>query len=152
MSIVLDGTNSQISGVPGLVLQVVNATYSTQVSTASGVTASTGLTASITPSSSTSKIFILATYSQYATSAGSSGAGFQIYRNASNLAVLASNAGYVVGGSGLVIMPLSFTYFDSPNTTSSTSYTIYFQGGSGGTATVQRDGQSSWITLMEIAA
>ena len=162
MALVLDG-NGDITGLvagalpsnvigAGAVLQVVNATYSTQVSTASGVSASTGLTATITPSSSTSKILIFATFSQYATSAGSSGAGFQIYRNASNLAVLASNAGYVVGGTGLVIMPLSFTYYDLPNTTSATTYTIYFQGGSGGTATVQRDGQPSYITLFEIAA
>jgi len=44
--------------MPGHILQVVNGTTSTQVSTTSTTYADTGLTATITPSSTSSKILV----------------------------------------------------------------------------------------------
>jgi hypothetical protein len=48
----------------------------------------------------------------------------------------------------------SINYLDSPATTSSTTYATFMkpQGGAGPTVTVQRDGTTSSMTLMEIAA
>ena len=65
MSIVLNGTSSQISGVPGLVLQVVQAEYATQVSLSSITYTDTGLSATITPTSTSSKILVLISQNLY---------------------------------------------------------------------------------------
>jgi len=60
-------SDSLNTGVPtraqlpaGSVLQVVNATYATSTSNNTGTYADTGLTASITPTSASSKILVLA--------------------------------------------------------------------------------------------
>ena len=52
------------SGVGGKVLQVVTGTYATSATTSSGTFSSTGLSASITPSSVSSKILILIDFFQ----------------------------------------------------------------------------------------
>jgi len=155
----IQNTSAIVSGyVPyanlpaGSVLQVVSATTTTTVNTASDVSASTTLTASITPKFSSSKVLALMSFSEYATAdSNQSGAGFTLYKNGSTLATLGANVGYIVNTTQ-TIMPLFFQYLDSPATTSSTTYTVWFTGGSGGTATVQRSGNPSYITLMEIAA
>jgi hypothetical protein len=49
----------------GAVLQVVNATYSTYTSSSSSTFADTGLTASITPSATSSKILVIVSYKTF---------------------------------------------------------------------------------------
>ena len=62
MTTIIDGSagitfpNSTVQASAGQVLQVVNATYSTSTGTSSSSYVDTGLTASITPKFSTSKI------------------------------------------------------------------------------------------------
>ena len=51
-------TVNGVAPASGKVLQVVNATYSTYTSTSSSTFADTGLTATITPTSATSKILV----------------------------------------------------------------------------------------------
>jgi hypothetical protein len=61
MALILSGdTGVPASGMPtGSVIQTVQATYGTQVSTSSSTYIDTGLTATITPSSATSKIMVI---------------------------------------------------------------------------------------------
>ena len=138
----------------GSVLQVVNATYSSASSTTSTSYVDTGLSASITPQFSTSKILV--TVHQVGIGKANGGAGYRLalnlVRNSTQLIQFELGAAYdgtsavsIVGGSGTC-------YLDSPATTSSTTYKTQFKGFDGGTVYAQYDGCTSTITLMEIAA
>lgn len=149
------------SGVPtraqlpaGSVLQVVNATYSSQLITASTSYVDTGLTASITPSSSSSKILVLVNQTGVGKAAGGGGYRFalNVLRGATQIVQFELGGSYtasslinIIGGSGTC-------YLDSPATTSSTTYKTQIKGFDGGSVYAQYDSCSSSITLVEIAA
>jgi hypothetical protein len=138
----------------GEVLQVVSFATSSQTSTTSGTPVATALTASITPSSSSSKIFV--SYSgAFQKSTGSSifcSLALAIYRNAGLLIYTTRYGGYT-GASSTIYLPASGQYLDSPATTSSTTYTLYIFNEVGGSyVQMNNDSSTSVITLMEIAA
>jgi hypothetical protein len=137
---------------------VVNATYNTEVTVASTVFAATGLTASITPTSATSKIIVfinqsVVIYRQYgATQSGN----IKLYRGASQLALYEAISQWVGTNTSIDVRMggiFGAVYVDSPNTTSSTTYStqancsVTAQGGN-----VAVNSSPSTITLMEIAA
>jgi len=139
----------------GSVLQVVSATYSTVVSTTSGTPQASGLTASITPSSSSSKILVIATMGDQATTAAGNGVVSYLYRNGSNIggSFFGSNQTYISATVSFNIgASQTINYLDSPSTTSSTTYAIYFNSKNSGASTVSlfRDNTTGSITLMEI--
>ena len=159
MALVLDGTNgvtfpsgSGTQAAQSKVLQVVNATYSTQVSTTSGTFVTTGLTASITPLFSTSKIYVIANMPMSQPTGGQN-VQITLFRNGSNIAPntylgALQTAGASYGSACIALL-------DSPATTSSTTYAVYGNCSSGYTAyfnSIQTGSSSSVITLMEIAA
>ena len=168
MTTIVDGTTgitfpSTISGVSatqqysGRVLQVVQGTLTSGVSTTTLSTfVTTGLSASITPSSATSKI--LATISGTGFTNGSAVQGvFTLYRGATNLSPTIYGFTTVYASSGATQGGVTFSYLDSPATTSSTSYTLYFSlSNSAGTINfnnVSALGQpTATIILQEIAA
>ena len=145
---------SKASLPTGSVLQVVNATYNTQVSTASSSGVTTGLTASITPTSATSKILVNFSVAGIAFASAAGNVYTDLYRNGS--AILTNTSGSQFTGVNVAApeYTISATYLDSPATTSSTSYTVYFRKGGGGAdvAYAQIYNEKSTITLMEIAA
>jgi hypothetical protein len=167
MPLVLDG-NGDITGLvagalpstvigAGGVLQVVNATYSTSTSTTSGTFQDTGLSATITPTSSSSKILII-----WAINGVYSGTGIGVETNlvrtstqliyTENLAAR-EGTGSADAGSGTS----GGTYLDSPATTSATTYKCQYRSRDGSSSvTVQFTGSggasTSMMTLMEIAA
>ena len=139
----------------GSVLQVVNAVYGTDQSIASGASyASTGLSASITPKSSTSKILILVQQMVYVNTSAY-GFGLAIYKNGSAVYTdtNAYDSGYI-NSTGVISSfrnsRVGIQYLDSPATTSSLTYTVY---ATSYTANIyfQNSGAKSMITLMEIA-
>jgi hypothetical protein len=132
----------------GNVLQVVTATNDVNTITSSSSFVNTGLTASITPTSATSKIYVVATGGF--DNAASNGQGVvTIDRNGTNLGNGASGCTFVFSPSR-VIVPWAASILDSPATTSSLTYTIQIRATSG---TVELPGgpQRKTITLMEIA-
>jgi hypothetical protein len=136
MSIVLNGTGGTISGVPGIVLQVVQSTFTGPITTTSTSFTSTGHSVSITPSSSSNKILLMLT-----TNFGNSSSyntAVTIYRGASNLAFGGATPtfldGRINGTSAYWGVGGNINYLDSPNTTSSTTYTVYYLSDTGGTA------------------
>ena len=155
------------SGVGGKVLQVVSINKTAVESINSSATAFTnisGLSATITPSSTSSKIFIMASVviSFNNDTYGSLG-GIRIQRGTTGL-----NAGgesysstTVVGqnesaNNGRATLPIQF--LDSPSTTNETTYNIGVKNAIGGTVTCVINGNksasntgSSTITIMEIA-
>lgn len=139
----------------GSVLQVVNTTYSTYTTTSSSTFSDTGMSASITPTSATSKILVLVNAAGCGKSGGNTAFGMKLLRNGTIILVMDSTAGYNQLTSQNDIGSVSTTYLDSPATTSSVTYKTQF-------ATMSSTGTifindyfttaTSTITLMEIAA
>ena len=137
----------------GHVLQVVQGSTNTQVNTTSTSYVSTSLTASITPSSTTSKILVNVSSSTIMTNVDQI-VYSTIYRGATNIGggnqtalnltrpASAANAWQWV--------PLTINKLDSPSTTSSTTYTLYFKV-NGGSGYVCHPDMLSTITLIEVA-
>jgi len=159
MSLILDGSagvtfpsGSGTQAAPSKVLQVVQSTYSSQISTNSTSLVPTGWSASITPLFSTSKILVRFV-SNATGSGGAQNDQFVLYRNGSTTGV--SNGCVMTSGSGAVWVPMIIEYLDAPATTSSTTYSIYY-GVTSGSGTILGNisafGQATSITLMEIAA
>ena len=152
----LTGTIASARLPTGSVLQVVSVAYNTTTSNATGSYVATGVTLSITPTSSSSKILIFVSGGDAATTSNSSGVQTELRRGSTSLATFATQGPVYIGSGGSFFIGTgpSINYLDSPATTSSTTYATYFkpQGGAGPTATVQRDGTTSSMTLMEISA
>jgi len=148
----LTGALPDANAPSGSVIQVVQGTYGTATTTSATSFTSTGLTASITPSSSTSKILIIASLAVDTSSNGEQ-AYFAVYRNSStNLSGTVNGFGNAYATSSRVIGMLATSYLDSPATTSSTTYTVYFRTNTVGTVALNQDSSISVITLQEIAA
>jgi hypothetical protein len=141
----------------GQVLQVVNATYATQVSSSSATMIDTGLSATITPKFATSKILVLVSQNGLAKSDANlyNCMDINLLRNSTNL--LSPNAVGALLQTNTTILNIgsaSICYLDSPSTTSATTYKTQFASRNGA-ASVQvqyANISNSTITLMEIAA
>jgi hypothetical protein len=135
----------------GSVIQIVQGKISTNFTTTSNSPVNTGLTATITPTSTTSKILVMihTTGSKPANSEGRIYA--YLYRNSSDIHSFARAAGYNATNVINYFGSISTSYLDNPNTTSATTYTFYVAGYASQTITVHQDNAESTITLMEIA-
>jgi hypothetical protein len=178
------GTTGQVllvsGGVPawgtpasGKLLQVVSAISDTQVSTTTSGTAKaftdvSGFTATITPTSATSKIMVLVQVSVYATTDAGNRIYLRLVRDSTAISV-------GTGGTGVQCSASTFTnsaiahhsdntpinFVDSPATTAATTYKIQVASNSatqtvrfnGGSSTAADTGLSTTqIILMEIGA
>jgi hypothetical protein len=161
------GTNGQVltadsSAATGLkwapggkVLQVVNATTATAVSSATNVLVDTTLTATITPLFSTSKILVFVSQNGLGKTAASSGTYGELVllRGASGIATLETQFAFTGSATDLWIGASTSTYLDSPATTAATTYKTQFKNvAAAGAVFVQVGGSRSGITLMEIGA
>jgi hypothetical protein len=139
----------------GTVLQVVQSTYSTQASTTSSSFATTGLTASITPSSSSNKILVVATTTVFGTTL--TDVLTTIYRGdtstGTNLAGGTSAMSTKYNTQPAEPSMVTNVFLDSPSTTSSQLYTFAIRSSVAGQASyAQTANTMGTITLMEIAA
>jgi hypothetical protein len=139
----------------GKVLQVVGATHSTTVTNTAGTQTATGLTATITPTLATSKILVIISQHAdiYATSTDVYGL-FSLFRGATNINEWYGNFNSSGTGTSRPILN-SVVYYDSPATTSATTYSTKIgttSTGSGRTAVAQPGSGLSTITLLEIGA
>ena len=162
MSMIIDGTNgitfnnATTQASAGSVLQVVNAIYSTQVGTTSNSFIDTGLTATITPKFSTSKILVIVDQTGIGKGGGSGNyIQLKLVKNSTTLAYFES-LGTFTNAAGLnYIGSCSMNYLDSPATTSATTYKTQFTNGDNVNPvyvqTLNGFQASSTITLMEIA-
>jgi hypothetical protein len=151
---VAGGVPTWAAPVNGKVLQVVNAVYTTQTSSSSSTYADTGLTATITPSSVSSKIMVFVTIPVYKDTNNTTGK-FKLFRAATSIATLA-NAGFTGGTGGIDIGAVAINYLDSPATTSATTYKVQFGSEANNSRIIINiagsEVNSSSITLMEIGA
>jgi hypothetical protein len=144
----------------GQVIQVLSATDSTSRTTtgSSYVTGSNTLSVAITPSSSANKVFIIVHLNSCHNSTNGVFGYFTIFRNATNLSP--DGNGFCTTGIDIdasvvtpqASFPLTMTYLDTPSTTSSTTYQVYFKSEAGGNTGFNRRKTSECrITCMEIA-
>ena len=162
------GDGSALTGISGgKVLQVVSATKTDTASTTSTTYGDiTGLSVSITPSSTSSKIYVV-----FSVAAGNSNgsANYRLVRNSTAIAIgdaagsrtqstISSQA-----GAGNRMEGLGSNYLDSPSTTSATTYKVQWRVQNSGTniylnrSASDSDNEShprgsSTITVMEIGA
>jgi hypothetical protein len=158
------GTVLTSAGVPasampaGSVLQVVQNTYSTNVVLTSTSYADSGLSASITPTSASSKILVIASMSAdaYRSSNNTLLVLQSIVRDSTRLTEKQGYFGGAQSGDGYFysLHDTSFVYLDSPATTSSTTYKVQGALGENTSSPGLRynlSGSKSVIILMEIA-
>ena len=135
----------------GNVLQVVHFSDSGLETTTSTTHVATGLTANITPSSTSSKILILMKAPVTNTTAAKQN-NVTVYRDATDLAVGGEGMSfYYQGSTTYTWCEISMNYLDSPNTTSAITYKCYFKARNGGTSYFGSTESSRHLTLMEIA-
>jgi len=143
----------------GKVLQVVQGTTQTAASTTSASYSDTNLTATITPSSASSKILVMVMQAMKSAASGAASNGFfiKLFRGATAITGETSanyNFFYLSTGNPVTYDQrtlISIHYLDSPATTSATTYKTQ-QANYSGTTTAQYDGTMSTIILMEIGA
>ena len=147
----------------GKVLQVVQATTTTDVAIASTSMTDTGLSCSITPSSATSKVLVMVYQSLYLARLDEFNAfGLNILRGAT-IALNTGNGnlsqGYRTGkpadNNNAFRLDISPVYLDSPATTSATTYktqAAVFSTSNSASVTAQADNETSVMILMEIGA
>jgi hypothetical protein len=155
-------TNGKLvtSGMPvGSVLQVVQGLTTTEVTTSSSSPVDTTIAASITPTSSTSKILIFATIGEAVKTNGNANNRLQLrlYKNGVNMSFNSTPqimSGNLYTATALQIRgSLGFNYLDSPATTSALEYRLYFLSNDASSSiSVQNNSSPSTIILMEIAA
>ena len=137
----------------GNILQVVNATYSTQATSSSSTYADTGLTATITPTSASSKILVFVSQSGIYKDTANTYLKLRLVRGATELIMIDDVAGYTGSSAAVGIGGVSATYLDSPATTSATTYKTQFASSLNvAKVQIQTSLSTSTITLMEVAA
>ena len=144
-------TNSGTATGFGKVLQVVSTAFtSTNTSTTStSDVAISGFSASITPSSASNKVLILVNANGLSSTA--TYGLLKVYKNGSQLIQIAGQFSYDGNVSEEDNSSASVSYLDSPSTTSSTTYAIYWRSGNGSGVFINANASTSTITLMEIA-
>jgi len=149
--------SSYISGLSGgKILQVVQGTYSTQNLIASTSYTDTGLSASITPSATTSKILVLTNHNTRLYRAQDTLIGYiNIVRAATQITESQIYIG--VGATGVTAVlsgqTATMVYLDSPSSTSSLTYKTQAKLNTTANAAeikVQVDNFTDTITLIEI--
>ena len=145
-------TSTAMNNIRGAfrILQVVSFnTTAGATGSSSGTYIDTGLSASITPQSSSSLILVLVQHSIYNSSAGT-GAAIRLFRGATQLSQY-YDIGYNAGAANSTSW-CQF-YLDTPASTSSLTYKTQFcRGVGGGTSYVQVNANPGSIVLCEVSA
>jgi hypothetical protein len=136
---------------------LVNSAFSTGIVSSSSTLADTGLTATITPTSATSKILVLVDLNGCGKDTGNTYMRTALLRGATTLSFLGVFEGYTGGSGSTFYGNISTNYLDSPATTSATTYKIQYSSVSNVASVYINTGQggsypTSTLTLMEIAA
>jgi hypothetical protein len=136
----------------GSILQVVQNTYGSAIATTSTSYGATGLYVDITPSSTSSKIYVMTTTPGETNGSGQSGY-FTFFREISGSDVELANKTRITQASsgGSDSSTQTMFYLDSPNTTSLCRYRLKMLAGSGSTIVSQRSTTLGVAVAMEIA-
>ena len=150
---------SFISGLStGKVLQVIEATSSTlQDTTSTSYIDITNITLDITPSATSSKIFVLYTDMNRTTRTNDVSAGsitLQILRDSTQIAQRHMSMYNSAGGNGsnTIATSTAMSKLDSPSTTSQITYKVQMKAASSATISSQYSNETASLIAMEIGA
>ena len=155
-----DTAGKKILQNTGGILQVKQQVFSTFATFTSNSYVDTGITLNITPTSSSSKILVLAGIQcSNGSSVNANETGFQIVRDSTSIRVFERPI-FVWNQSGdnmAVDANIALNFLDSPSTTSETTYKVQARENSSGTMRINDYFSSngngcSTLTLMEISA
>ena len=140
--------------LPGRVIQVVNATYNTTVTNSSSTFVDTGLSATITPKSSSNKILVLISQSFGKTTGHpENSVKARLLRGASVICEPGSLAGYSPSAGFLNGIHVGTSFLDSPATTSAVIYKLQFANYVNQASVIANAyNERSTITLIEVKA
>jgi len=138
--------DGKLASGTGNVLQVVTGTLDSAANTTSSSYVDTGLTASITCSSTSSKVLVLVAQQTAATATSIPALYLKLLRDSTSL----GEATMVQNGGSSLYTTTSFVKLDSPSSTSALTYKTQFKEGSDGTAYVATDNFQDNIVLIEI--
>ena len=134
------------------VLQVVYGTTSTQVLNATSTYATTGLSATITPQSTTNKILVIQNVQGFTNSANTE-FGLRITRLIGGTPTsLLTNSAALSSSTGTAQSMCTQIYLDSPASIAAVTYRADFAMGGAGSVYAQLSSNPSTMILMEISA
>ena len=154
----VDTINEKTSGngvaIPGHVVQVVQGTLGSAINTTATSYSDTGLTATITPTSATSKILVITSASGNVQDNATSNetANVNLVRGSTQISEFQTQI-RTRGGTGGENAPFhtGFSFLDSPSTTSATTYKVQQKVVSAEVLSFNYGSSTATITLMEIA-
>ena len=154
----LIGTDTGSVKAPGVVIQQLHQTITTYTSTSSTSLTATGFTLTITPKSTSSIIKCSVGFNGMYAAQQNTGVRLELMKNGSSIAYLDDITGYGIPSTGSVqgFNP-THVYFDSPSTTSATTYSIsWFRNGGSGVFYFNNyisgnNRTRSWFTVEELA-
>ena len=151
-TVLTSGSNADFP--TGSVLQVVQGSTSTELLLSTGTETDTGLSASITPLSTSSKILVMVSHPTCQTGNENSGnrIGMKLFRDSTEIMFPIKGIGYTAT-TVRDRASINFNYLDSPNTTSAVTYKTkaWNQQGNVDSIILQINSSTSTIVLMEIA-
>ena len=139
------------------ILQVVSATQSTNIQNNTSTYVDSGLSVTITPQSTSSKILVIGSNSLTKTSTNAnSSAASRLLRGATTISQISQGLGYT-GSAIYNVTNDQFFYLDSPATIAATTYKTQFAStnnndGAIVNANVGAGNQTSYIVVMEVSA
>jgi hypothetical protein len=147
---------SQLNNLRGAfrVLQVVQGSTATLATSSVSTYADTGLSATITPSATSSKVLVVVMHNMCGKGNGNTqnGLNLKLFRGATDIKTLTNALGFT----DTLLTNLFAAHavvLDSPNTTSATTYKTQFSNfQAAASVTVQTQNIESTITLLEISA
>ena len=148
-------TSTQINDLRGAfrVLQVVSATFSTVATSLSSTYADTGLTVSITPTFTSSKILVLVSQNGCNKLASDTQNEIQLVRGATSLGIFCAQGGLTSSAANNNFGSASHVFLDSPATISATTYKTQFRSTAATNGVqVQANSSQSGIVVLEISA
>ena len=154
MTTTITGTTgvNNIKAATGAVLQVVSGTLTTTITSTSSTLGNTGLTATITPSSTSSKILVSVHQSGLGKDSANTRIGIAVLRGSTNIGWVAKQAGFTGSTATNFVATASGEFLDSPSSTSAVSYKTQINSyANNANVYCNLGGTTSTITLMEIA-
>jgi hypothetical protein len=139
---------------PGHVLQVVQQVYSTFAQTNSQSYTDTGLTLNITPTSTSNKVLVIVSANLGTNTGSAQTISMDLLRAGSSIRVFET----VLAASSAISGQISFSFLDSPSSTSALTYKVQYKGSAGTGQYIRINNyagstgdSASTITLMEVA-
>ena len=153
----ITGNTSAGVHIAGHVIQVVQGTYATFTNTTSSSFVDVGLSAAITPVSSSSKVLVRVAAHGIAQNGGSAKCELALLRGSTIIQYALRPVYVAISGGEYGTGSCAIEFLDSPSTTSATTYKLQFRTRGGGDSCRFNDyhtgseRSTSTITLMEIA-